>query len=496
MIRIEGQPVLTAAEMRAAEDAVIATGVTVDTLMDRAGTAIAHAVRRLAGSNAILILCGPGNNGGDGYVAARVLAELGAMVRVAALSEPRTDAARAARAGWPGPVDSLATAKPAPVLVDALFGAGLTRPLDGPSPQTPNTPPAKAGAQLGTAIDDVHGSPNWTPASAGEVSVVERLHTLTTAATLTIAIDLPSGLSTDSGHALTTPPVFHLTLALGALKPAHLLQPAARHCGEVRLLDIGVPVTSRTEVLKSPQLAPPGPDAHKYTRGMVGVIAGTMAGAADLAALAGMRAGAGYVTLLGDSAGPPHALVRAPFSELALGNDRIGALVIGPGLGRDDTARARLDAALAAGHPLVLDGDALRLLDPDRIRALTVPVILTPHAGEFDALFGRSDDDKITRARDAAARAGAVVVFKGADTVIAAPDGRVRLAPGASDWLSTAGTGDVLAGAIGAMLAAGLDPLAAAAAGVWLHGEAARRSGPAFIADDLADALRSARASV
>jgi len=496
MIRIEGQPVLTAAEMRAAEDAVIATGIPVDTLMDRAGTAIAHAVHRLAGSNAILILCGPGNNGGDGYVAARVLAELGSTVRVAALSEPRTDAARAARAGWPGPVDSLATAKPAPILVDALFGTGLTRPLDGPSPQNPDPPPAKAGAQLGTAIDDSPGSPNWPPASAGEVSIGESLHTLTTAATLTIAIDLPSGLATDSGRALTTPPVFHLTLALGALKPAHLLQPAARYCGEVRLLDIGVPVTSQIEVLKSPQLAPPGPDAHKYTRGMVAVIAGTMAGAADLAALAAMRAGAGYVTLLGDSAGPPHALVRAEFSDHALANDRIGALVIGPGLGRDDTARVRLDAALAASHPLVLDGDALRLLDPDRIRALTVPVILTPHAGEFDALFGRSDDDKITRARDAAARAGSVVVFKGADTVIAAPDGRVRLAPGASDWLSTAGTGDVLAGAIGAMLAAGLDPLAAAGAGVWLHSEAARRSGPAFIADDLADALRSARASL
>jgi hydroxyethylthiazole kinase-like uncharacterized protein yjeF len=474
MIRIEGQLVLTATEMRAAEEAVIATGVTVDTLMDRAGTAIAHAVHRLAGSNAILILCGPGNNGGDGYVAARVLAELGATVRVTALSEPRTDAARAARAGWPGPVQTLVDATPAPILVDALFGTGLTRPLDGPSPQTPNTPPAKAG----------------------EVSIGERLHTLTTAATLTIAIDLPSGLATDSGRALTTPPVFDLTLALGALKPVNLLQPAARYCGEIRLLDIGVPVTSRTEVLARPHLAPPGPDAHKYTRGMVAVIAGTMAGAADLAALAAMRAGAGYVTLLGDSAGPPHALVRAAFTERALANDRIGALVIGPGLGRDETARVRLDAALAAGHPLVLDGDALRLLDPDRIRALTIPVILTPHAGEFDALFGRSDDDKITRARDAAARTGAVVVFKGADTVIAAPDGRARLAPGASDWLSTAGTGDVLAGAIGAMLAAGLDPLAAAAAGVWLHSEAARRSGPAFIADDLADALRSARASL
>jgi hydroxyethylthiazole kinase-like uncharacterized protein yjeF len=229
---------------------------------------------------------------------------------------------------------------------------------------------------------------------------------------------------------------------------------------------------------------------------MVAIIAGTMSGASDLSALAAMRAGAGYVTVLGDSQGPPHALVRTPFSDQALANDRIGALVIGPGLDRDDLAKVRLEAALNSGHPLIIDGDALRLLDPDRIKALTVPVILTPHAGEFDALFGKSDADKITRAREAASRANALVVFKGADTVIAAPDGRVRIAQDASDWLSTAGTGDVLAGVIGAMLAAKLDPLDAASAGVWLHGDAARRLGPAFIADDLADALRSARAAL
>jgi hydroxyethylthiazole kinase-like uncharacterized protein yjeF len=456
MIPIEGRAVLTAAEMRAAEEAVIATGVSVDTLMDRAGTRIAHAVRRLAGANAILILCGPGNNGGDGYVAARVLADLGATVRVAALSEPRNDAAKAARAGWGGPVETLADARPAPVLVDALFGTGLTRPLDA------------AAVQLRALAD---------------------------AANLSIAIDLPSGLATDTGTALSTPPLFDLTLAPGAVKPAHLLQPAARYCGTIRLLDIGVPVTSQAAVLAPPVLAAPGPDSHKYTRGMVAVVAGGMPGAAELAAHAAMRAGAGYVTLLGDTAGAPHALVRAPLTDAALANDRIGAVVIGPGLGRDDRARARLVAALAAGHPLVIDGDALRLLDPARIAALRLPVILTPHAGEFDALFGVSDADKITRARDAAVRAAAVVVFKGADTVVAAPDGRVRIAHGASDWLSTAGTGDVLAGAIGAMMAARLDPFAAACAGVWLHGDAARRSGRAFIADDLADALRSARAS-
>ncbi len=495
MIRTEGQPILTAAEMRAAADAVIATGVSVDTLMERAGTAIAEVVRRLAGTNDVLILCGPGNNGGDGYVAARVLVEMGVAVRVATLSEPKTDAAKSARAGWLGTVETLAEAKPAAILVDALFGTGLTRPLDVHTGPTPNTTPAEAGAHLGNAIDKLTGSPNWTPASAGEVSLAGRLHSLVDAAQLSIAVDLPSGLATDSGEALSTPPVFDLTLALGAVKPAHLLQPAARYCGQIRLLDIGVATVSQAEVLNIPILPSPGPDSHKYTRGMVAIIGGSMSGASDLAALAAMRAGAGYVTLLGDSQGPPHALVRTPFSDHALANDRIGALVIGPGLGRDDTAKARLEAALTSGHPLIIDGDALRLLDPGRIKALKVPVILTPHAGEFDALFGKSTADKITRARDAATRTNAVVVFKGADTVIAAPDGRVRIAPGASDWLSTAGTGDVLAGAIGAMLAARLDPIDAACAGVWLHGDAARRLGAAFIADDLAEALRSARAA-
>ncbi len=493
MIGIEGQPVLTATEMRAAEDAVIATGVSVDTLMDRAGIAIAGAVRRLAGANEVLILCGPGNNGGDGYVAARVLAEMGVAVRVAALSAPKTDAAKSARAGWLGSVETLAKAKSAPILVDALFGTGLTRPLDASTTSTSNCSPADAGAQLNP--EGSSSGLSWAPASAGERPVVECLHSLANAAQLSIAFDLPSGLATDSGKALSTPPVFDLTLALGAVKPAHLLQPAARYCGQIRLLDIGVPTRSQAEVLKAPIFPTPGPDSHKYTRGMVAIIAGTMSGASDLAALAAMRAGAGYVTLLGDSQGPPHALVRSPFSDHALANDRIGALVIGPGLGRDDTAKARLDAALTSGHPLIIDGDALRLLDPDRIKDLKVPVILTPHSGEFDALFGKSDADKITRARDAATRTNAIVVFKGADTVIAAPDGRARIAQGASDWLSTAGTGDVLAGAIGAMLAAKLDPIDAAAAGVWLHGDAARRLGAAFIADDLAEALRSARAA-
>ena len=284
MIPIDGLPVLTAAEMRAAEDAVIATGVSVEALMDRAGTAIAHAVRRLAGSNDVLILCGPGNNGGDGYVAARALAEMGVAVRVAALSAPKTDVAKSARAGWSGPVETLAAAKPAPILVDALFGTGLTRPLDSDTTPGLDRSPADAGAQLSS-----ERSPNglfWAPASAGERSVVECLHALASAAQLSIAVDLPSGFATDSGQALSTPPVFTLTLALGAIKPSHLLQPAARYCGQIRLLDIGVPATSQAGVLKTPILPTPGPDSHKYTRGMVAVVAGAMEGAARLAGVA------------------------------------------------------------------------------------------------------------------------------------------------------------------------------------------------------------------
>jgi hydroxyethylthiazole kinase-like uncharacterized protein yjeF len=448
MIPIDGYPILTAAAMRAAEQAQ----GDLAGLMERAGAAIAVAVARLAGRLPILILCGPGNNGGDGYVAARLLAAAGHDVRIAATGEPRSDLAIAARARWTGPVEPLATVDPASVLVDALFGTGLTRPLD----------PVIAAA----------------------------LHHLA-AASLRIAIDLPSGVATDDGTVPTAPPRFDLTLALGAPKPAHLLQPAARYAGTVRVLDIGLPVSSEARILTRPVMPEPGPDSHKYTRGMVAVVGGDMGGAAELASIATMRAGAGYVLYLGEGQGPPHALVRRPWSATALDEPRIGAVVVGPGLGRDDAARGRLGTALASGRPLVIDGDALRLLDVDAPRG--VPVILTPHGGEFAHLFGRCAGGKIEATRAAARRARAVVVHKGSDTVIAAPDGRVTVATGASDWLSAAGTGDVLAGATGAMLAAGLPPFEAAGAAVWLHGAAARACGRSFIADDLAAALSRVR---
>ena len=475
MTPLAGQPVLTASEMREAEDVAIAAGATVDSLMERAGREVAAVVRRLAGASPILILCGPGNNGGDGYVAARLLHAAGLDVRVAAQGEPRTDAAKVARAGWSGPVEPFADARPTPVLLDALFGTGLTRGLDSSPTQRPSD-------------DRVEPAP-----------IASKLRTLAEAAHLTVAIDLPSGVTTDDGRVLSAIRAFDITLALAAAKPSHLLQPAASHCGTIRILDIGVPTSSTALVVPRPSLPPPGPNAHKYSRGMVAVIGGAMLGAARLASVAAMRAGAGYVLLLGDGQGAPDAVVHKAYSSEALTDTRIGALLVGPGLGRDVEAETKLDAALAGDRPLVIDGDALHLLKGarfERFAARSAPALLTPHDGEFNALFGHSPGSKIDRARAAAALANATIVFKGADTIIAAPDGEVRIAEPGNAWLSTAGTGDVLAGAIAAMLAAGLSPLEAAAAGVWLHAEAARRLGQAFIADDLAHALTAARASL
>ena len=452
---LPGQPILTAATMRDAEEA---SGETVEALMERAGSALAGAIRRLANGREVLILCGPGNNGGDGYVAARLLAEQRLTVRVAVFAEPTGGAAQAARARWSGAVEDYRHAAPAPILVDALFGTGLSRPLD--------------------------------PA------IADRLHEFHAAAQLSIAVDLPSGLATDDGAVLTRPPTFDLTLALGAAKPSHLLQPAARHCGAVRVLDIGIAAARTIHALARPALRDPGPDDHKDTRGMVAIVPGAMAGAAELASIAALRSGAGYVLLLAGGQGRPHAVVRRGWAPDSLSDKRIGAVLIGPGLGRDDEARARLVASLASDRPLVIDGDALHLLALDHLADRAPSAILTPHSGEFTALFGEGGGSKIDRTLTAASRANAVIVHKGADTVIAAPDGRVAISGDANDWLSTAGTGDVLAGAIAAMLAATGDAFEAACAGVWLHADAARRCGAAFIADDLAAALTPARASL
>jgi hydroxyethylthiazole kinase-like uncharacterized protein yjeF len=446
--------ILTAAETRAAEEKLFAAGMTVDALMARAGAAVADAAWCFAGPVPALILCGPGNNGGDGYVVAERLRTRGANVRVAATGDPQTDAARAARAAWGGPVEALDPAKPAPLLIDALFGTGLTRAL--------------------------------------RPDVEAALVRLADGARRTVAIDLPSGIDADSGALLGRVPTFDLTVALGALKPAHRLQPAASSCGRIAVADIGLDLgDARLIAIGRPRLTAPGPDAHKYSRGKVTIVAGAMPGASWLAATAAQRA-AGYVELIGGGQiSTPHALVQRHWSADALDDPRIGAVVIGPGLGRDRHARGLLDAAFSSGKRLVLDADALSLIGRARHDRLAGHV-LTPHMGEFERLFGAGKGDRLSRARAAATASGAIILLKGADSIVAHPDGRAAIAPLAPSWLASAGTGDVLAGIVGAMIAGGRAPFDACQAALWLHAEAARRAGPALIADDLVTHLPDA----
>lgn len=455
-----GRPIVTAAEMRAAEQAAIDSGTPVETLMDRAGTAAAEAIWRHAGPLPTLILCGPGNNGGDGYVIARRLAERGMAVSVAALADPASPAAKSARAAWAGPVVPLDEAESAPLLVDALFGTGLSRPLD--------------------------------PA------VADGLGRLAREARVRVAIDLASGAATDDGHILSPVPDFDLTITFAALKPSHLLQPAARHMGRLVVADIGLDAETRLGEIARPKLRRPGPDDYKYSRGYVALVAGEMPGAIALAAGAAARSGAGYVRLIAGEMLPavPAAVVQSRGeAAILLEDERIGAVVVGPGLGRDRRAKTRLDIALHCGRPLVLDADALVLI-AGRRPPLALPhvPILTPHAGEFARLWSGGEGSKIEEARAAATAWGAVIVFKGPDTVVAAPDGRAAIAAVPST-LATAGTGDVLTGAIAAMRACGLEPFEAACAAVWLHARAAELAGPVLVADDLLRHLPAAAAS-
>lgn len=447
--------ILTAAEMRAAEADVIAAGTSVETLMERAGIAAAEAAWRFAGPLPTLVLCGPGNNGGDGYVIAHGLRERGVDVRVAALAEPGSKAARRARSLWDGPVETYHDAASAPMLIDALFGTGLTRPL-------------------GPEISDKLGG-------------------LATAARVRIAVDLPSGVASDDGAILSPVPDYDLTVTFASLKPAHLLQPAARHIGRLAVADIGVEARSNLSKIQRPKLRVPAPEDHKYSRGYVAVVAGDMPGASALTASAAARAGAGYVRLVGAAAGVPvPAAVVQSESGANLLDSRIGAVAIGPGLGRDDKAGALLEQAFASGHKLVLDADALVLMADWKLAAQPKHrPILTPHAGEFARMFGSLPGSKVEQAREAARRSGALIIFKGPDTVVAAPDGRAAISATASHWLASAGTGDVLTGIVAAIRASGVEAFDAACAGVWLHARAATRLGPGLIADDLIHVLPS-----
>ncbi len=430
------RPILTAAAMRKAEQAAIDAGTSVETLMERAGAALAEAVYRFAGPLPVLVLAGPGNNGGDGRIAARHLAARGVEVRVESLE------------------DLSETIIAAPVLVDALFGTGLKRGL--------------------------------------ETDVFAHFLRLAEQSRLRIACDLPSGVDSDSGAVLSPIPEFDMTVTFGALKPAHRLDPAMRSCGRVVLAEIGIDADTQWHEIAAPNLPPLDPAGHKFDRGLVHCLAGTMPGAIALAATAAARAGAGYVRVSTSKPieGMPASIVQVGNADL--GDERIGCILVGPGLG--DIPQV-LTLALTSKAPKVIDADAIGLVgEPGRLKGHDA--ILTPHEGEFKKLFGHLEGTKPERALAAAAACGNVVVLKGPDTLVASPDGRLGFAPPAPAWLASAGTGDVLAGIIAALRARGMASFDAACAGVWIHGRAAEIAGPGLIADDLAAAIPLALAQL
>ena len=464
---LAGRPeLLTPEEMARADAASPALGVPGPTLMANAGRAVARAILRRFRPCRTLVLAGPGNNGGDGYVAARLLQQAGWPVALAALGPPRagSDAADAA-SQWRGPSAPFtpAEAARAELVIDAVFGAGLARDVDG--------------------------------------IVADTLR----AARRVVAVDVPSGLDGATGAVRGFAPQAALTVTFFRLKPGHLLLPGRELCGETVLADIGLPGGVLSQVRPAcfanlPELwrlPMPGPQSHKYSRGHVTVVGGaTMTGAARLAADAARRGGAGLVTIAatgsGDvyRAGSPGVLVsEAPLAEL-LEDERRNVWVCGPGLG-PDAARATLPVLLSAGRRVVADADVFSAFagEPDALRGAAV---LTPHAGEFARAFGSPGADRVAAVRAAAARTGAAVLLKGADTIIAAPDGKVAINASAPPWLATAGSGDVLAGLIAGLLAQGMPPWDAAAAGAFLHGRAGVLAGQGLVAEDLLPAITAA----
>jgi NAD(P)H-hydrate epimerase len=473
---------LTTAQMAHADRLTVASGISGNTLMANAGRPVALAIMQRWSPRPVLVLCGPGSNGGDGFVAARDLAQSGWPVRVALLiarDQLRGEAAHHA-ALWPGPVEPLTPAAldGAELIVDAIFGAGLSRALGGAAAQT------------------------LTQAAAQKLTIV--------------AVDVPSGLMGDTGADVGAVPSV-LTVTCFRKKPGHLLQPGRSLCGEIVVADIGTPASvfeqvrpdtyENDPVLWSRALPALGAQGNKYTRGHALLWGGwPITGAARMAARAAARVGAGLTTVaVPDAALPVYAaaLTSVMVSPVAqredldrlLADRRMTGLLIGPGAGVGPDTRARVLDMLKAGRATVLDADALSTFKgdaPSLFRAIGGPCVLTPHEGEFTRLFEGVVDlhsDKLTRARAAARVSGAIIVLKGSDTVIAAPDGRAIVNANAPPTLATAGAGDVLSGMVLGLLAQGMVPYLAAAAAVWLHGAAAADFGPGLLAEDLPDLL-------
>ena len=458
--------ILTADEMRKAEQAVFDSGTSVDRLMYLAGTSAAQHIWRLSGHMPTLVACGPGNNGGDGYVIAQWLLEKGVDVRVAASGDPTTDAAQNSRTAWQGETVLLDQAMPAVQFVDCLFGTGLTRPLEGP--------------------------------------LLQNLHRLAGRANRRFAIDLPSGVHSDNGEILSDIPQFDHTLALGAYKPSHSLEPSRGYMGHVSGIDIGIRARSDLSVIQRPHISKPATSDHKYSRGLVAIVAGKMPGAAQLAALAAQASGAGYVKIFAptDIVPPHHSIVVERFDTgeqlgQLLSDPRTSAVVIGPGLGRDRDSQILLSETLKAAAPLVVDADALMLMGKDAtslIASRSGQTVLTPHMGEFAAMRNDADRSRMDDLRGMAGKSHAIMLLKGPDTMIANEQGKVTISDTRCSWLSTAGTGDVLSGIIATRLAGNENAFVAAGAAQWLHTRAAQLAGPAFSPEGLVDKLPQALA--
>jgi NAD(P)H-hydrate epimerase len=478
--------ILTTMEMGKADAFAVAHGVPSLVLMENAGRAVADAIVARFKPCPVTVLCGPGNNGGDGFVVARLLDEYGFTVRVAQDGEHKGDA-KEMSARWKGNRVALTpeALDGAKLVVDALFGAGLSRPLEG------------VYAQVVEALNDLP----------------------------VVAVDVPSGVSGDTGQPLLNVAPAHadapgavtvkaaLTVTFFRKKPGHLLLPGRTLCGETVVADIGIPSQAASTQLheNTPALWRypwPKPEGYKYSRGHCVVLSGPAhaTGAARLAARAALRVGAGLVSV----ASPPDAvavnaahltaIMLKPFegadglAEL-LSDKRLNAVALGPGLGVGKETRELVGVALKSGAAVLVDADAITSFkdDPGALfKQLHDKCVLTPHDGEFERLFpGLLDQSasKVEATRTAAKRAGCVVLLKGADTVIAEASGKAVINANAPPTLATAGAGDVLSGLIAGLLAQRMSAFDAAACGAWLHGDAASRFGPGLIAEDLPEIL-------
>ncbi|AQS85260.1 MAG: NAD(P)H-hydrate dehydratase [Acetobacter aceti] len=448
-------------------DHIASRFIPVTTLMENAGRAVAHTVRRFTKPCRVLVLCGPGNNGGDGYVAARYLADMGWPVAVAALVEPRpgSDAASVA-ARFHGPHVPFAPEEAARVdlVIDAVFGAGLSRDIQEPVPS------------------------------------------VLAAAKRVVAIDMPSGIDGATGQIRGYARPADLTVTFFRAKPGHLLLPGRQYLGQFEVRDIGISAATLKDVAVTTWRNEPGLwklpvlglEAHKYSRGVVSLCAGeAMPGAARLAATSARRTGAGLVRIAAGKAAPAFRLGEPgliideePLADL-LKDHRRRTWICGPGLLPEEVEQV-FPRLVAADRQILADAGAFSWAAgaPERLRGAAV---LTPHAGEFARVFGAPEADPPAAVRAAAKKVNAVVVLKGATSIIASPDGRMALNIHATSALGTAGSGDTLTGVIGALLAAGMEPWEAACAGVWLHGEAALQAGDWLIAEDLDMHLGAAR---